>query len=45
MRVAIHLGLGGATASDFERRDGVECIDGLEAFEQRLALLGFERTK
>jgi DNA-binding transcriptional MerR regulator/methylmalonyl-CoA mutase cobalamin-binding subunit len=41
----IHLWLGGAAASTLEPRDGVECIDDLEAFEQRVALLRFERTR
>jgi hypothetical protein len=40
----VHLWLGGATASALEPGDRVECIDSLEAFEQRVALLGFERT-
>jgi DNA-binding transcriptional MerR regulator len=38
----VHLWLGGAAASGLEPRDGVDCIDSLEAFEQRVALLGFE---
>ena len=38
----VHLWLGGAAASGLETRDGVDCIDSLEAFEQRVALLGFE---
>jgi methanogenic corrinoid protein MtbC1 len=40
----VHLWLGGATASALEPCDGVDCIDSLEAFEQRVALLGFEGT-
>ena len=40
----VHLWLGGAAASALEPGDGVECIDSLEAFEQRVALLGFEST-
>ncbi len=41
----VHLWLGGAMASALEPRDGVEYIDRLEAFEQRVALLNFERSK
>jgi DNA-binding transcriptional MerR regulator len=41
----IHLWLGGASASALGPCDGVECFDSLEAFEQRVALLGFESTK
>jgi DNA-binding transcriptional MerR regulator len=40
----VHLWLGGAAASAVEPRDGVDCIDSLEVFEQRVALLGFENT-
>jgi DNA-binding transcriptional MerR regulator/methylmalonyl-CoA mutase cobalamin-binding subunit len=40
----VYLWLGGAAASALEPRDGVDCIDSLEAFEQRVALLGFEST-
>jgi DNA-binding transcriptional MerR regulator/methylmalonyl-CoA mutase cobalamin-binding subunit len=40
----VHLWLGGAAASALGPRDGVDCIDSLEAFEQRVALLGFERA-
>jgi DNA-binding transcriptional MerR regulator len=39
---AVHLWLGGAAASALEPADGVDCIESLEAFEQRVALLGFE---
>jgi DNA-binding transcriptional MerR regulator len=42
---AVHLWLGGASASALGPCHGVECIDSLEAFEQRVALLGFESTK
>jgi DNA-binding transcriptional MerR regulator len=41
---AVYLWLGGATASSLEPCYGVDCIDSLEAFEQRVALLGFENT-
>jgi DNA-binding transcriptional MerR regulator len=41
----VHLWIGGASASSLEPCVGVECIDRLEAFEQRVALLGFERVK
>ena len=41
----VHLWIGGAAASALEPREGVELIDRLEAFEQRLALLGFENAK
>ena len=41
----VHLWLGGAKASSLEPRDGVELIDRLENFEQRVALLAFERVK
>ena len=41
----IHLWLGGAMASALEALDGVEYIERLEAFEQRVALLDFERSK
>jgi DNA-binding transcriptional MerR regulator len=41
----VHLWLGGAKASTLEPSEGVECIDHLEAFSQRVALLGFERTR
>jgi DNA-binding transcriptional MerR regulator len=40
----VRLWLGGAAATALEPRDGVDCIDSLEAFEQRVALLGFEST-
>lgn len=40
----VHLWIGGSVASALEPRDGVECISGLETFEQRVALLRFERT-
>jgi len=40
----VHLWLGGSKAGTFEPSEGVECIDSLEAFEQRVALLGFERS-
>jgi DNA-binding transcriptional MerR regulator/methylmalonyl-CoA mutase cobalamin-binding subunit len=40
----VHLCLGGAAASALEPHDGVDCIDSLKAFEQRVALLGFEST-
>jgi hypothetical protein len=40
----IHLWLGGAMASALVPSAGVDCIDSLEAFEQRVALLGFEST-
>jgi DNA-binding transcriptional MerR regulator len=38
----VHLWLGGATASALEPGEGVDCIDSLETFEQRIALLGFQ---
>ena len=41
----VHLWLGGAAASALEPGDGVDCFDSLEAFEQRVALLGFESAK
>ncbi len=41
----VHLWIGGAAASALEPREGVELIDRLEAFEQRVALLGFERRE
>ena len=41
----VHLWVGGDAASALEPRDGVERIDRLEAFEQRVALLGFESAK
>jgi methanogenic corrinoid protein MtbC1 len=41
----IHLWLGGAAASALEPCDGVECIDSLEGFEQRVALVGFQSKK
>ena len=41
----VHLWIGGAAASALEPRDGVEHIDRLDNFEQRVALLGFERAK
>jgi hypothetical protein len=41
----VHFWIGGAAASALEPRDGVEHIDHLENFEQRVALLGFERPK
>jgi methanogenic corrinoid protein MtbC1 len=37
----VHLWLGGAVASSIEPRDGVDKIESLEAFEQRVTLLGF----
>jgi DNA-binding transcriptional MerR regulator len=40
----VHLWLGGARASSLEPRDNVELIDRLENFEQRVALLAFERV-
>ena len=40
----VYLWLGGVTASALEPCDGVDCIDSLEAFEQRVALLGFENA-
>jgi DNA-binding transcriptional MerR regulator len=40
----VHLWLGGSAASGLQPRDGVDCIDSLEAFEQRVTLLGFEST-
>lgn len=40
----VHLWLGGAAASAFASLEGIDCIHGLEAFEQRVALLGYERT-
>ena len=40
----VHLWLGGSKASTLEPSKGVECLDNLEAFEQRVALLGFERS-
>ena len=41
----VHLWLGGAMASALEPRDGVEYIDRLVAFEQRVALLDFEARR
>jgi len=41
----VHLWIGGAAASVLGSRDGVECIDSLEAFERRVVRLGFESTK
>jgi DNA-binding transcriptional MerR regulator len=41
----VHLWLGGAAASALGSCAGVECVDSLEAFEQRVALLGFESAK
>ena len=41
----VHLWVGGDAASALEPRDGVEHIDRLEAFEQRVALLGFEGSR
>ena len=40
----IHLWLGGAAASAIEPRTGVDFIDSLGSFEQRVTLLGFEST-
>jgi hypothetical protein len=40
----VHLWLGGAAAGAIEPGDGVECVDSLEAFERRVALVGFEST-
>jgi hypothetical protein len=40
----VHLWIGGAAARALDLRDGVDVVDSLEAFEQRVALLGFERT-
>jgi DNA-binding transcriptional MerR regulator len=40
----VHLWLGGAGASRDELPDGVERIESLEDFEQRVELLGFERA-
>jgi DNA-binding transcriptional MerR regulator/methylmalonyl-CoA mutase cobalamin-binding subunit len=36
---SVHLWVGGARASDLARIGGVECIDSLDALEQRVALL------
>lgn len=44
LAAGVYLWLGGATASALEPSHGVDCIDSLEAFEQRVALLGFERA-
>jgi len=41
----IHLWLGGAGAGALEPCSGVDCIDSLELFERRVALLGFESRK
>jgi DNA-binding transcriptional MerR regulator/methylmalonyl-CoA mutase cobalamin-binding subunit len=41
----VHVWIGGAAASALEPLDGVEHIDRLDSFEQRVALLGFERPK
>jgi DNA-binding transcriptional MerR regulator len=41
----VHLWIGGAAASVLGSRDGVECFDSLEAFEQRVARLGFESAR
>ena len=41
----VHLWLGGAAASALEPGHGVDCFDSLEAFEQRIGLLGFDITK
>jgi DNA-binding transcriptional MerR regulator len=41
----VHLWVGGDAAGALEPRYGVERIDRLEAFEQRVALLGFEGSK
>jgi len=41
---AVHLWLGGAGAKDIDLPDAVERIGSLEDFEQRVALLGFERA-
>lgn len=40
----VHLWLGGASAGDIDLPDAVEHIESLEAFEQRVLLLGFERA-
>jgi DNA-binding transcriptional MerR regulator len=39
----VHLWLGGPVARDLELPDAVEHLESLEALEQRVALLGFER--
>ena len=41
----VHLWIGGAAARACEPCVGVDCIDSLEAFERRVALLGFESAK
>ena len=41
----VRLWLGGAAARALEPRDGVDCIDSLETFEQRIGLLSFDITK
>jgi DNA-binding transcriptional MerR regulator/methylmalonyl-CoA mutase cobalamin-binding subunit len=41
----VHLWLGGAAASALQPGHGVDCFDSLEAFEQRIGLLGFDITK
>jgi DNA-binding transcriptional MerR regulator len=41
----VYLWLGGAAAAALEPPAGVDCIGSLEVFEQRVALLGFERKK
>jgi DNA-binding transcriptional MerR regulator len=41
----VHLWLGGTMASALEPRNGVEYIDRLVAFEQRVALLDFEARR
>jgi DNA-binding transcriptional MerR regulator len=43
--VDVHLWIGGVIASALEPCDGIDCFDSLESFEQRVALLGFERAK
>ena len=39
---ALHLWIGGSGAARVARPPGVECIDSLDALEQRVGLLAFE---
>lgn len=45
MAAEVYLWLGGSGAIDLELPRSVECIDSLEDFERRVALLGFESAK
>ena len=41
----VHLWIGGSGAQQVARPQGVDCIESLDAFEQRVGLLAFEKRR